>query len=349
MKLLPQRITSFSIAIFFRQFATLITAGIPLMQSCDILEKSQELPRLRLLIHTIKRDISSGKTLSHSFSRHPNYFNELLCQLVRIGEHTGRLDLMLSMIALHLEKNQAFKQRVKQALFYPCIIALTGIGVTISMFIFVIPRFAELFETSDTTLPTLTIFIFYLSKHLSTYLTIFLFIFLPMIALFYKTKPFIHLRNVMRQRVQTLPIINTIRQKILLARFAKNLSVIFAAGIPIIDGLKLSANACNDKTFAHTLFQVRNQISTGLQLHHAMANFPIFPVLMIQMTKIGEQSGMLAPMLEKMTDFYETDIDQLLSRLGHLVEPLIMIILGVLIGGLVIGMYLPIFQLGNTF
>jgi type IV pilus assembly protein PilC len=343
-----QRITSFAIAIFFRQFATLLSAGIPLLQCCDTLEKSQTVPALRLLIHNIKRDILSGKSLSQCLSRYPAHFNELIFHLVRIGEHTGRLDFMLSNIALHLEKKAMFKQRVKQALFYPCMVLLTGIVITISMFVFVIPRFAELFQTSGVPLPTLTICIFYVANHMSQYVIILLFITLAICAIYYKTKLSITFKRRVQHQMQVWPVIKTIRQKILLVRFTKQLAITFAAGIPILDGLKLTANACDDSLFSLTIAQVRQQISSGMQLHHALSSFPIFPILMIQMIKIGEQTGMLAPMLDKMTDFYEADINELFSRLGHLAEPLIMIILGVLIGGLVIGMYLPIFKLGNT-
>ena len=347
-RIVKKSINTFAIAVFFRQFATLLAAGIPLLLCCDILEKSQASLPLRLLIRTIKRDIMSGRSLSFCIAQHSRYFNELLCQLIRIGEHTGRLDLTLTMIAVHLEKNLAFQQRIKQALFYPSIVLFVGLSITLSMFIFVIPRFAELFKTSSLPLPILTRWIFYLAEHLLQYMLTLGIVIFFVIFILHQLKLSAKLKQSLQQRLLALPFIRTIRQKILLARFSKNLAITFSAGIPIIEGLKLSAKTCADSGFSHTITQLRQQIAGGMQLHHAMTGSPIFPALMVQMVKIGEQSGMLAAMLEKLADFYEADLEQIFSRLGHLVEPLIMIILGVLIGGLVIGMYLPIFKLGNT-
>ena len=254
---------------------------------------------------------------------------------------------MLNIVALHLEKKLAFRKRLKQLLFYPCIVLLTGIVVTICMFIFVIPRFAELFQASRVPLPALTSCIFYLAQHMLLYMGIALLLLIITIAFFYYRKQSSFF-NYIIQRLKTLPIIKTCRHTILLARFTSQLSITFSAGIMITDALTLLTNTCNDPLFTRTLIDVRHRISAGLQLHSAMASHPLFPIMMVQMIKMGEQSGMLVLMLDKMTEMLEADIEQFLSRTSQLVEPLIMILLGVLIGGLVIGMYLPIFRLGST-
>ena len=343
-----RRITSFDITLFLRQFATLICANIPVTQCCDILEKSQEKTALRLLIYSIRRDILAGKTLFDSFRQQNRYFDQLTCQLVQIGEHTGKVDVMLLTLANYQEKNLAFKKQIQQALFYPCIIMITAVIVTFSMFLFVIPRFAELFSDMQATLPLFTQWIFYLSSKLQQY--VWLMIAVTCLFIF----ALLHSRFSTRMKIwlftfsARLPVIHTCLLKIALARFSRNLALTFASGIPITDALRLTANACGHRELAATITLLRSKISTGLQLHHAMEMSALFPILMIQMVKIGEESGMLEHMLDKIADFFESDIDQLVNRIGQLVEPLIMLVLGVLIGGLVIGMYLPIFKLGNT-
>jgi type IV pilus assembly protein PilC len=342
-----RHITLFDICVFLRQFATLMAAGIPIIQSCEILEKSQEKIALRLLIYSIKREILSGKNLFYSMQQCPRYFNALTCQLVRIGEQTGKLDTMLIMIANHQEKNMAFKKRVQQALFYPCIIMITALIVTLGMFLFVIPHFATLFHDMEEKLPLLTLWIFYLSAKLKQYLWLggvltFLFI----LAIYHgQHQP--HVKRYLQQLTAKLPLIKECLRKILLARFARQLAIAFAAGIPITEALTLAGNAHDNSEFTQTIVQLRNHINAGLPLHHAMEGLAYFPAFMTQMIKIGEESGMLEPMLSKTADFFESDIDQLVSRFHQLLEPLIMIVLGVLIGGLIIGMYLPIFKLGN--
>lgn len=343
-----QRVNAFDITVFLRQFATLISAGIPIIQSCDILEKSQEKRALRLLIYSIKRDILSGHNLYSSLKSHPTYFDLLTCHLVQIGEHTGQLEMMLITIANYQEKNLAFKKKVKQALFYPCIITLTALMVTFSMFIFVIPRFAELFHDMQDTLPLLTVCLFYLSDKLQQYVFLWLACTFFSIVIFIYAMRTTNAQRYLQQIIAQLPLIKPCLHKITLARFARNLAITFAAGIPITDALKLAANTNNNIEFTRIIAELRSKISSGLQLHHAMLASNFFPVLMIQMVKIGEESGMFELMLDKIADFFESDIEQLIGRLNHLLEPLIMLVLGVLIGGLVIGMYLPIFKLGSA-
>lgn len=343
----PRAITEKDITLFFRQFATLISAGIPIIQSCDILEKSQDKHEMRLLVYALKRELICGKTLATSLQNHSHYFNEIICQLTYIGEQTGKLDLMLNAIAQYQEKNFAFKQRLQQTLFYPCIIAIFSFLVTFSMFIFVIPQFAELFHDAQD-LPALTKWIFYFSAFLKQYSYLFVIGLFILLILLSQKKISQHFMQQMRLFLKKFPLIKQCVTKMMLARFARNLAITFSAGIPIIEGLKLTVTSEHPTEFTQIVTRLRNKISSGLPLHNAMQMFPVFPLLMIQMIKIGEESGMLEHMLDKITEFLESEVEQFLHRLSQLLEPLIMVVLGVLIGGLVIGMYLPIFKLGNV-
>jgi len=340
-----RRIRSFDIVVFLRQFATLIAAGIPMLRSCDILEKSQEKIAMRLLIYSIKREIGAGKHLFTSFERHPLYFDHLTCQLIRIGEHTGKLDSMLLAVATQQENSLAFKRNIQRILFYPCILLITALFIICSLFIFVIPKFAELFSDKLDNLPVLTIWLFHLSFYFREYFFIGIGILLLSFIIFLNKKSAI--RSFL-QKLNNLPILKQYKQKISLARFARHLAITFTAGIPIIQALKLTENNNAHMTFNELIPKLRHKIQGGLALHQAMQLFPYFPLLMVQMIKIGEESGTLERMLSKIADFLEAEVAQFVSQLSQLLEPLIILVLGVLIGGLVIGMYLPIFKLGSA-
>lgn len=340
-----RKITPFDIVVFFRQFATLIASGIPITQSCDILEKSQEKIDLRLLIYSIKRELLAGKNLYHSLKQHALYFDELICQLVIIGEYTGKLDVMLHTIADYQEKNFQFKKKIKQALLYPCMMTLVAIVVTVAMLIFVVPRFAELFHDISDKLPLLTLWIFNLSFQLQHYGRIIFIAILILGGCLFHRKWSIFIKQYLLRLCVLIPLVRAYVHKIILARFFRNLAITFAGGIPIIEALKLAAPNVN-LAFSRTIIKLRNKIHAGHTLHSAMAMFPEFSNLVIQMIKIGEETGALEHMLDKLADFFESEIDQQISLLNQLLEPLLIIMLGVLIGGLVIGMYLPLFKLG---
>lgn len=339
-------ITSFDITLFLRQLATLLVAGIPIIECCEMLEKSQTKQSLRLLIYGIKRDLLSGKQLSASFTVCGTYFNPLICELIKIGESTGRLDKMLLTIANYQEKNLLFKKKIRQACFYPAIIAICALAVTLGLFIFVIPRFADLFQEMNDKLPLLTRALFYFSSKINQSLSFVGIIFLIFLILLKHHYPQLKPRLIIFYT--SLPFIKTCQLKLRLMHFARNLAITFAAGIPLNDGLKLAINASDNKTFKKTLLQLRNQIISGENLHSAMEQLSLFPSLMTQMVKVGEETGMLDAMLEKIADFFESETDLFITKLTQLLEPLIMVVQGVLIGGIVIGMYLPIFRLGNT-
>jgi type IV pilus assembly protein PilC len=341
------RLSTVDVSLFLRQLATLIYTGVPIIKSCDLLEKCQQKMLARLMIHHIKRELLSGKTLHESLGLASPLFDELTCHLVRIGEHTGKLDLMLCTIADYQEKSLAYAKKIKQLLFYPCIVLITAFIVTLSMFIFIIPRFAELFQSSHAKLPFLTSCIFSFSTQLNQHLFLMSSALCVFPLCFYM--PFSrHFKSHLTHCISQWPFIRTFLRQILLARFARNLAITCSAGIPIHEALKLSAHTVRNTDFTSSLAKLRAKISAGLSLHQAMAALPYFPVLMIQMIKICEESGMLDLMLEKTAHFIETDIDHVIHQFSQLLEPLIMLILGVLIGVLVISLYLPLFKLGSA-
>lgn len=336
------------IVILIRQLATLISAGIPLLTCFEILEQSQPGQQLRLLIHSIKCDLLTGKDLFSCLRRHHTHFNDLICQLIKIGEYTGKLDFMLQHIADEQEKSLAFKKQIQQALIYPCLILATAILITLSLFFFIIPRFAELFSATQTHLPLITRWLFFTSGFCVSHPFVILFLPIVSITIFFiphpKMKP---LKTVVVRELLRLPFIHHFNQKIISARFARNLSVTFAAGLPILDALKLIHLSHPSLRSAPWMVTLRSQLNSGMQLHQAMRSHTQFPLLMVQMVKIGEESGQPEQMLTKAADFLESEIHQWIRQFCHLLEPLIMLVLGVLIGGLVIGMYLPLFNLGN--
>lgn len=337
------KLTTITITIFLRQFATLINAGIPLIQCCMLLENDPKNPALNQFTSNIKRELLSGKTLFQVFSQHKIYFDDFICQLIQLGEHTGNLDQMLNSIATHKENQLQFLHRIRQLLFYPCIITCTAILVLLSFFIFIIPRFAELFRTTNTKLPLLTALLFKLATLFQQYWLIILIISALITIIYIVRRP-----HLPKQYWQYILFRHPALRKIYLARFARNLAIAFSAGMPIHAALHLIGSTTQPNEFATSIYQLRRHINSGRQLHHAIAAMHIFPHLMVQMIKIGEECGSLDSMLNKIADFYEDDVNRTIQRISQLLEPLIMIVLGVLIGGLVIGMYLPIFNLGSA-
>ncbi|VVC75340.1 Type II secretion system protein F [Aquicella siphonis] len=344
------RITARENAVFLRQLAALLTAGIPIILCCEILEQSQTRPVMRALIFSIRRELLAGRDFYHSLRCQQGVFDELTCQMVKIGEHTGRLDSLLCRVADEKEKALALQTQIRQTLFYPGIIMVTALLVTLGMFLVVIPRFAELFAGSQAALPLLTRGIFYLSSSLRQHGFILL-LSAPCVALALVLIPHpacAAFKNAVWQRLLRLPLVHKEIRQLLLVRFTRNLSITLSAGLSLSEGLRLALYSNQHAEFARSLAQLRGCIHSGLQLHQAMRACPGFPEVLVQMVKIGEESGTPEQMLARAADFFEAGIQRRISRLCLLLEPLIMLVLGVLIGGLVIGMYLPIFKLGNV-
>lgn len=343
-----QKITDNDLMIFIQQFTTLLCAGIAIVKIFDLLEKCQNHHAIRLLIYSLKRELSSGKTLFTAFYQHVDIFTEFTCQLIRIGEETGKIEIMFKTITEHHEKKLQLKNKIKKSLFYPIIVILFALIVTLSMFIFIIPRFAELFNEMHIPLPVITACLFYLSKLLCDYSLIIILMLVLIIFLSFKLKIQHQIKTSITDIFYSLPFIKQTIKKIIIVRFARNLSIILSAGMPIPEGLKLISQAEKESEFKKIIIQLRHKINAGSSLYLSFESIPYFPKLIVQMIKTGEESGSLDLMLNKIALFYESEIDRWISQLNHLVEPLIILILGVLIGGLVIGMYLPIFQLGNA-
>ncbi len=341
-----KKITQLDIILFFRHLATLISAGISISQTIQTISRQIEHSKLLKIISSIKEDIASGNGLAHALQKFPAHFDPITCHLILAGEKSGTLDVMLERIAQHKEKSFILKNKIKQALFYPIMILFVAIITTTIMLIFVIPRFTDLFQNMHATLPAFTLCVIHLANFLKNNgLSIFIFSITAIISFIF-AKRFARVKFMMDSILLKIPIIGTSLQKFILAHWARSLATIFAAGVPITDALKMLTHSTQNVLYKNAIDELYVNISGGKQLYFSMQSCKLFPSMMVQMVQIGEESGNLEKMLFKTADFYESDLDYLVGRLGRLLEPLIMVILGVVIGGLVIAMYLPIFKLG---
>lgn len=343
-------ISSHQMALFFRQFATLLTAGITVLAACSLLEKNQTHAALQRIIINIKHDILTGKSLYAAMRHYPMQFNPLTLQLIHIGEQTGKLEVVLNAIAHHQEKKLALHRQIKQQLFYPCIISIVACLISVFLLLFIIPRFAEIFANTQVQLPLVTRWLFIFATTLQQYDQWLMAIPLFVMGVFYyfRTHPHKYVKFI-RQLYEHLPILKHWILSMHIAQFARQLALMLAAGITITDALRVCVSTTHHQPFFMTLHQLHANITAGVPLHHAFAKLRCFPPLLIQMTKVGEESGMLDHMLGKAADLLEADLELTLGRLTQLLEPLIMLILGALIGGTVISLYLPIFKLGSVF
>jgi type IV pilus assembly protein PilC len=343
-----QKISLTEIAIFYRQLATLIKAGIPLAQALHILSQHQEHTLLQTLIQSLKNELEVGQTLSHGLRKHTRYFDELTCHLIYVAEETGTLDIMLTRISHYKEHLLSLKNKLQQALFYPGMIMLVAMIVSLTMIIFIVPRFAELFANFHAELPTFTLMIVHFSDLMRQDYWL---LSIPILMsyggyIYYKKHP--PLKNAIHRLLFKIPNMGALLKKFILARFARTLATVLFAGMPITDALKILVNISRNTVVRTAIMTLQLDIATGLRLHQAMQINPLFPAMMTQMIQVGEESGSLDAMLEKIAEFYESEIDYWLKNFSNILEPLIIIILGVLIGGLVIAMYLPIFKLGTV-
>lgn len=344
-----KKITQADITVFSRQLATMIESGIPLVQSFDIVAKGQTNKRLKNLIEEVKRDIETGLTLSEAMIKHPVYFNELFCNLVDAGEKSGSLDIMLNKIATYKEKIETIKKKIKKALTYPMAVVVVAFIVTAGLLIFVVPQFESLFKGFGADLPALTKAVVNMSTFFQTYwYIIFSALAGVLYAFFYAKNHSIQFAQRIDKGLLRLPLVGPILKKAAIARFSRTLSITFAAGLPLVEALKSVAGATGNILFANATDKIREEVATGQQMNVAMENTHLFPNMVVQMVAIGEESGSLEKMLSKVADFYEEDVDNAVDSLSSLLEPIIMSILGILVGGLVIAMYLPIFKLGTA-
>ena len=335
------------IAIFSRQLSTMLTAGIPLVQAFDIVGNGHDNPAVQRLVMNIKQDVESGASLAEALAKHPLHFDDLFVNLVTAGEQAGALETLLDKIATYKEKTEAIKKKVKKALFYPGAVMVVALIVTTILLIFVIPEFESLFQGFGADLPAFTRMIIDLSVFVrSNGIFIVMAVTGAIGGYIYAYKRNRKLREIQDRIALKLPIIGGILDKSAVARFARTLATMFAAGVPLVEALESVSGACGNIVYEIAVLQMRDEVATGQRLQHAMENTERFPNMVIQMIAVGEESGSLDEMASKVADFYEDDVDNAVDGLSSLLEPLIMAILGVLVGGLVIAMYLPIFKMG---
>jgi type IV pilus assembly protein PilC len=341
------KVSDKDIALFTRQLATMMKAGVPLLQAFDIVGKGHNNPAVSKLLGDIKADVETGSSLSAAFRKYPLYFDQLFCNLVGAGEQAGILDSLLDRLATYKEKILAIKGKIKSALMYPISIIIVAFVITAVIMIFVVPAFKELFSSFGADLPAPTLFVMAISDFFVSYWwAIFSAIGFGLWFFFYTWKRSESMQATMDRLVLKLPIFGEVIRKATLARFARTLATMFAAGVPLVEALDSVAGASGNRIYYDATKKIQSEISTGTSLTVAMQNSEVFPNMMLQMTAIGEESGALDSMLSKVADFYEEEVDVAVEGLSSLMEPIIMVVLGVLIGGLVVAMYLPIFKLG---
>ncbi len=341
------KVTPGDIAIFSRQIATMLTAGIPLVQAFDIVGAGHDNPAMQKLILGIRADLESGTALAEALGRHPLHFDDLFVNLVTAGEQAGALDTLLDKIATYKEKTEAIKKKIKKALFYPAAVLVVAFIVTLILLIFVIPQFESLFKGFGADLPAFTRMVINLSEFVQTKgWAVGLMIGGGIAFYSYTKKRSKKLREIEDRLFLKLPIVGSILVKASIARFARTLSTMFSAGVPLVEALQSVAGATGNIVYEKAVLAMRDEVSTGQRLQRAMENTGLFPNMVIQMIAVGEESGSLDEMSSKVADFYEADVDNAVDSMSSLLEPMIMAILGVLVGGLVIAMYLPIFKMG---
>lgn len=343
------KIKPMDIALFTRQLATMMKAGVPLLQAFDITSDGIEKPAMKDLLGKIKNDVAGGSTLADALRSHPRYFDDLYCNLVASGEQSGSLESLLDRIATYKEKTEALKAKIKKAMKYP--IAVVGVAMIVTgiLLVYVVPQFEEVFQGFGAELPAFTQLVIHISElvqsswHIAiAALVAFGFLFRKLLQ---KSKA---TRDRMDRITLKIPVIGVILDKSAVARFARTLSTTFAAGVPLVEALDSVAGASGNIVYFDATQQIKEDVSSGQQLQFAMKNSGIFPAMAIQMVAIGEESGALDEMLNKVATFYEDEVDNMVDGLTSLMEPLIMSVLGVLVGGLIVAMYLPIFQLGSV-
>lgn len=341
------KITDKDITLFTRQMATMMKSGVPLLQAFDIVGKGHSNPALSKLVLDIKSDVETGSNLADAFRKYPLYFNALYCNLVSAGEAAGILDGILDRLATYKEKIQAIKGKIKSALFYPISIIVVAFIITAVIMIFVIPAFKSLFEGFGAELPAPTLIVMTISDFFVDYWwAIFSILGGSIYTFFYVWKRSIPMQRVMDRLVLKVPIFGEVIRKAAIARWSRTLSTMFAAGVPLVESLDSVAGAAGNYIYYEATKKIQLEVSTGNSLMSSMANTAVFPNMVIQMVAIGEEAGSLDSMLSKIADFYEAEVDDAVAALSSLMEPMIMVVLGTLIGGMVIAMYLPIFKMG---
>ena len=344
-----KKIKPADIAIFTRQLATMMKAGVPLVQAFDIVAEGTDHEKMRELIMTVRTDVSSGTGLAGALEKHPAHFDELFCSLVASGENSGTLEVMLDRVATYKEKTEALKAKIKKALTYPIAVIVVAIVVTGILLVKVVPQFAETFQSFGSDLPGFTLFVLRISDWVQSWW------FIMLLGFFAAGYAFSQAKRRSKRFADgidavalKLPIIGSVVHDAVIARFSRTLSTTFAAGVPLVDALESTAGAAGNAIYAQGIRRIRDDVTSGTALAISIRTTGLFPTMLLQMTAIGEESGSLDDMLGKVADHYEAAVDNAVDSLSSLMEPMIMSILGVLVGGLMIAMYLPNFMLGSV-
>ncbi|OBS09050.1 type II secretion system F family protein [Acidihalobacter prosperus] len=345
-----KKIDGKDIAVLARQLATMMSSGVPLVQSLDIIAQGHEKPAMQKMVFGLKGDVEGGNTLADALTKYPDQFDELFVNLVQAGEQSGSLENLLDKIATYKEKTEAIKAKIKKAMMYPAAVVSVAFIVTAILLIFVVPQFQKLFDGFGASLPAFTLFVIHLSKLFQQWWwVIFTGIGVGIWAFARAYKRSYAFHRLIDGWTLHVPIFGTLASKSAIARFARTLSTMFAAGVPLVEALESVAGATGNVHYAEATMKMREDTASGTQLRQSMRQFThLFPNMSLQMVAIGEESGALDNMLAKVADFYEEEVDVMVDGLSTLLEPLIMVILGVIVGGLVIAMYLPIFNLGKV-
>lgn len=344
-----KKITPGDIAVFTRQLSTMLNSGVPLVQAFEIIGRGHENPSMRKLVMAIKDDVESGTALSEALGKHPLHFDELVCNLVNAGEQAGVLDTLLDKIATYKEKTESIKKKIRKALFYPTAVLVVAFAVTAILLIFVVPQFESLFRGFGADLPAFTRMVLNLSDFFRAWWwAVFGGLIAAVVAFLQAKKRSRRFAHALDRISLRIPVVGEILRKAAIARFARTLSTMFAAGVPLVEALGSVAGATGNAVYGEAVRGMQDEVATGQQLQWSVEQTKLFPHMVVQMIAIGEEAGSLDAMLSKVADFYEEEVDNAIDSLSSLLEPLIMAVLGVLVGGLVIAMYLPIFKLGSV-
>lgn len=344
-----KKISSREVVLFTRYLSTMLTAGLPILQSLDIIAKDQENEMMRTVVVSLRNSVAAGTPFADALSQHPEYFSELYCNLARTGEKSATLDKVLSRLSKYLERMEAIRRKVKNALIYPITIVLVALAVSLVLLIFVIPQFQTMFENAGAKLPYFTQIVIYISNFIRH------FWWFVILLVIFGLWLFINLRrrnpyfaDIVDVFILKIYVIGPILRKAIIARFSRTLSITLDAGLPIVDAMKSMINIMGNRTYKKGVTEICESISTGHQLSSSMEATKLFPNMVIQMVSVGEASGELASMLNNIANYYEEEVNTIADNLSTLLEPIIIVILGIIIGCFVIAMYLPIFKLGTT-
>ncbi|MDQ3206050.1 MAG: type II secretion system F family protein [Pseudomonadota bacterium] len=342
-----KKITPLDIAIFSRQLATMMKAGVPIVGSMEIIASGAKNPRMQKLVNSVRAEIESGSSLHEALSKHPVQFDELFRNLVRAGESAGVLETVLDTIASYKENIEALKGKIKKAMFYPAMVIAVALIVSSILLIFVVPQFQTVFSSFGADLPAFTMLLIRMSNFMVSYWWLIALVATGAAVAFIMAKNrSVAFQHLLDRMILKMPVIGQIMHNSAIARFSRTLGVTFKAGVPLVEALETVAGACGNIVYEKAVHRIREDVSVGYPVNMSMKQVNLFPHMVVQMTAIGEEAGALDAMLFKVAEFYETEVNNAVDALASLLEPLIMVFLGVVVGGMVIGMYLPIFKLG---